>query len=136
MKPIVTADTAGIITDVRAGMLYLFKCFISSEASQSNLYRDAVSSLPALIKQNPNDPQGLSAAAGRGLQALYGAHFDAPNVNTSIKNTAVDGTDTRYNLQMSVEVIENGQTYHLSNVLTDAYLSADSLLKRISGDNA
>lgn len=131
MNPIETMDSLGRITDVRQGMLYLFKCFATANQAQSNEYGGS-SSLMACIASNTNNPEGMALDTTTALQQLYNAHFDNVTVNCWTTDLTGDGSQNKYALNMSVDVTEAGEVYKLANVLNDAYNVGDDLLSQIT----
>lgn len=128
-----TLSKAGIITDPKQGMLYLFKSFLTIDKSVSNHHRSRVHSLVYLIKQLAKSPEELRTAVEDSLTEMYTVHFDKVQVQVELATaTDLDLSETpAVTLSMALLVEDEGVSYQLSAVLEDAFKESDRMYDRV-----
>ena len=128
-----TLSKAGIITDPKQGMLYLFKSFLTIDKSVSNFWRNGVHSLMFLIKKHGKSPEELRDAVEDSLTRLFNVFFNDVRVLVELESaTDLPLSQTpAVNLKMSILVDENGRPYQLAAVLEDAFKEGDRAYGRV-----
>lgn len=128
--PYASLSQRGIINSPEAIMLALFKSWIATDPTQSNIF--AVSTLGEIIRISEGSPGSLNQLATVSLENLYRPHFDEAYVQIEVKDlTDAPDSLTRYDLHVYVTTKNDGETYQLSQVITDAYGQGDPLIKRV-----
>ena len=111
-----TLSSSGFVSGIAEKADRLMSYYFASEASQSNLYRGEITSLPKQIQLLGNDEAALSTRIRTELERLFGNYFDGVevNVNTDIPNAA---DPNRINVTVSATLIEGGQQYSLGRLI-------------------
>lgn len=120
----------GTINDPKAIMLALFKGWIATDPSQSNVF--STSTLGEIIRLSAINSSALVQMSTASLENLFRPYFDEVNVQVQVKDV-VEGVDsaTRYNLYVFVSVRSSGEKFELSQIITDAFNQGDPLINRI-----
>ena len=115
-NPLPTLSSSGFVSGIAEKADRLMSYYFTSEASQSNLYRGEVTSLPKQIQLLGNDEAALAARIRTELERLFGNYFDGVevNVSTDIPNTA---DPNRINVTVSATLIDGGQQYSLGRLI-------------------
>jgi hypothetical protein len=96
--------------------------FFVAQASQSNLYKGEVSSLPALVQEHGKDPDLLATAVESNVSRLFNRYFGGttPDTQVSVKVSVVDSSDdknTRYEIRLDASVTIDGTFYSLGRIV-------------------
>lgn len=110
-----TLSSSGWIEEVAEKADRVMSYFFVSEYSQSEIFKGNVTSLPHLIQQFGNDPLVLREEVTRKLQGLLERYFEEAVVTTEITNE--DQPASRIDLEISVRVREDGESYSLAKLV-------------------
>jgi hypothetical protein len=125
---VLTLSRRGFLTDPQEKADRLMAYYLSSDKSQSFLYNGLILSFQGTIQQvGNNNAQGLQNQITSDLNTLFGSAFDAVNAVVSITTPATDGT-YRYNIAISVQITEDGNTYQLPELL---FSSANGITQQL-----
>lgn len=121
-----TLSSSGILTEPNQVADYLFKCFLSSEASQSSYFN--IFSLPYLVEQNTGRVNNLPDDVSEALKGLYGAYFESVSVNVQLKDLPEEPEKLALIIRMTLTI--DGKIYDLSRLVekTDNNLFIESPL--------
>lgn len=121
-----TLSSSGFVNGIAEKADRLMSYYFTSEASQSNLYRGEITSLPKQIQLLGNDESGLASRIRVELERLFGYYFDA--VEFEVITDVPNPTDpNRINVTISATLIDNGQQYSLGRLIN----VVDSQIARI-----
>lgn len=127
-RKVFSLSTDNVITEAVLKLDILFVYFLASEYSQSNIYRDNITSLKHIMKNNTGDNDGLISDVNRQLPEYLLRYFDTADVFVEIVDKV---------LNISIRVIDSdGVEATLENAMgikdgrIDTYLAVESLLKR------
>lgn len=128
-----TLSKAGVISDPKQAMLYLFKSFLTIDKSVSNWWMANVHSLMFLVKRHAKSPEELRDAVDESLTQLFNVYFEDVKVQVDIESaTELNIYDTpSINLKMALLVEDSGRTHQLSAVLLDAFKENDRMYNRV-----
>lgn len=128
-----TLSAAGIITDPKQGILYLFKSFLTIDKSVSNHHRESVHSLMYLVKKYAKSPEELRDAVEESLIQMYNVFFTEVKVQVELESATQLGIyDTpAVNLKMALLIEDEGKSHQLAAVLEDAFKEGDRMYKRV-----
>lgn len=128
-----TLSKAGVISDPKQAMLYLFKSFLTIDKSVSNWWKANVHSLMFLVKRHAKSPEELRDAVDESLTQLFNVYFEDVKVQVDIESaTELNIYDTpSVNLKMALLVEDSGRTHQLSAVLLDAFKENDRMYNRV-----
>lgn len=117
-NPMVTLDTDGFLTDPAKISARLLNYFFWSDASQSNIFRGAVASLPGIISNNPNNIQAIKDGIEIALNRLFSAHFDEVNIVISHESIERDGkTTAQVDIRVGISFRHNGELKQVARIL-------------------
>lgn len=105
---------AGFIYDPGKKLDYIMSDFYETEFSQSYLFKGALTSLPYILQQNPNNQDGAINAVRTALTTIFLKYFDDCEVSTAAEDTT---SATSYNIRLYVKVTQEGQSVELFNLL-------------------
>ena len=126
MKPIPTLSSKGFVTDPVQGMVELYKLFCASEFSQSNLFE--VHSYKNLLRYLDADRSTFTDKFIQALRSLYEAYYERVDVDVRLQQVSNDG---RYNIIISVDCVDGGMPYTLSQSINDIASQGDITLDRL-----
>lgn len=109
-----TLTSAGWISDPVNKLSRLFDDFLTTEASQSLLFREDIVSFQDFIQKFQHDPVLLAMRIESSLGALLSKYFDS--AVTSIKADEA-GDDGRYNITFDVVITQDGVAHSLGRVV-------------------
>ena len=121
-----SVSTQGWLTTTGEKADRLLGYFFSSEHSQTKSYYGSISSLPYLIAEYQSKMSDLKTAISRSLNQMMSAYFEEIDIDVRIR--ADDDSDTKYTIYLSARIIENEETFELSNVIQ----IEDSVIAKIS----
>lgn len=108
-----TMSSSGILTEPNQVADYLFKCFLSSEASQSSYF--SVHSLPFLVEQNTGRINNLPDDVSGALKDLYGAYFESVSVSVHLKDIPEEPEKVALIVRMTLTI--DGKMFDLSRLV-------------------
>lgn len=117
MNVVPTLGGDGFITDLSLQMKQLFINMFLTNASQSNLYKEGMISIPEIIARNPNDPRKITFDLNDAISAYYGRHFDRVEINVDYRDVE-DSSDVI--IDISIVVVHDGKVKHLKTALDTA----------------
>jgi hypothetical protein len=112
-----TLSTSGFVGDIAEKCDRLMSYYFVSDASQSNLFRGKITSLPFQVQQNGHDEALLRDAIQRELDRYLTPHFDGTEIDVA---TDIPNTDdpNRINVTLRVIVTEDGKQYSLGRLIS------------------
>ena len=119
-------STQGWLTTTGEKADRLLGYFFSSEYSQTKSYYGRISSLPYLIAEYQSKMSDLRTAINRSLNQMMSSYFE--EIDIDVRISADDESDTKYTIYLSARIIENEETFELSNVIQ----IEDSVIAKIS----
>lgn len=112
-----TLSSSGFVADIAEKADRLMSYYFVSDASQSNLYRGQITSLPAQVQQHGHDEINLAQAVRNELTAYLTRYFDMVDVSTRTDLPNVEDPN-RINLTVSVIVTQDGKQYSLGRLVS------------------
>jgi hypothetical protein len=118
VTPVPTMSTQGWVTELSAKIDTLLSHYVSTDAEQSNVYKNSVSSLQSLVEQHTGDPQATATAISRSVQTYLGRYYQ--NVIAEARFDLIDPTEsqTTVKITLSLNFTEGGITYTANRLLT------------------
>jgi len=115
-----TLDTAGWVTDVAEKAERLLGYFITSEASQSNIFLCNIQSLPAVIQSTGSDFIILRRTVEDQINALFRPYFQGVTTNVTIEPITINGiaSDAQFTIRLELKVSEGGVNHSLGRLLS------------------
>lgn len=110
-----TLDSVGWVSDPSNILVKLFDYFLTTEKSQSNLFKDQIISFQSLIKELQHDPVLLANKTEQQLTRYFKKPFDTAVV--SVVADDLESETGRYNLTIDVVVSKDNINYSLGRVL-------------------
>lgn len=112
--PLPTLDTKGNVTDPSLKMQWLLSYLVTTEASQTNLHRGRVLSIPDMNRKFGNDPMSFAKTIEEALKRSLDVYFD----DSQVYATHEPMSDlTKYKLVIKARALEAGIWYDLSEIL-------------------
>lgn len=106
----------GWITDPVTIADTIFAHFLLSEHHQSYIHLGEVSSLPYILQNHSNDPEGYCTEMKKTLSLYFGKYFPSSEVEVFLTNP--DSESSAVEVSMSVKFEDSkGQSYSLSKVI-------------------
>jgi hypothetical protein len=118
-----TLTAAGWVENIGPKTDQLIAYFLSSQYSQSNLYRRNITSLDHILAKYGEDPLTVRQEVTTALEKYLERFFDAVSVIATTK----DDDGGRYRLLLDIDVVENGKTYSVGKEI----LAMDSKVLKI-----
>ncbi len=116
-QPVPTLDSSGWVTGLSQKADRLFSYWITSQYSQTELFRGRVRPLSWLLQQyGTSDLLSLQDAIQAALNDLYAAYFSQVVVNVSVDPYAAD--DSMLDIRIDISVYENGLAYSVGSLLS------------------
>lgn len=109
-----TLSSAGWIRDPSNKLSRLFDYYLTTNKSQSYLYRNSTISFQNTIKEFQHDPNLLSENLETTITAYFNRYFDSSSVAVRTSSIKSDG---RYDIHIDITVTENNQRYVLSRAI-------------------
>lgn len=116
MKPVPTLTAAGWVNDIRDKCDRLMTYFFYSDYSQSNFYLGNITSLPDIINRYGNDKSAITFETEKAMKVYLLRYFDQVECTAKVI-IPENEEDNRMELQVSLEVVENGVKYDLFKLL-------------------
>jgi hypothetical protein len=118
VTPVPTLSTQGWVTDLSGKIDILLSHYVSTDQAQSNIYREYVSSLQALVEQYSGDPLATADAIARSVQTYLGRYYE--NVIAEARFSLVDEKEsqTTVKITLSLNFTEEGVNYTANRLLT------------------
>ena len=115
MTRVPTLSTAGWVSDVANMAVKLMDYFITSDVSQSQLYRGEITSLRHLVQRHGSNPTYLEEHVRTQLSNYLSRYFDDVQVNT--RTTGLDVADGRYTLVLDVMLSKDSKQHSLGRLI-------------------
>lgn len=106
----------GFVSDPQRVAAYLMTNALASDASQSNLFRGAVTSIQSIIQGAGQDVRKMTQGIQTGLEDMYRRYFDQVNFDVKIEPISADKPNT-LNIRLEGSVVSNGTRYDLGRAL-------------------
>lgn len=129
--PVPTLSSAGWCKTAPSKIDYLLSDFFTSNASQSYLFPDTVSSITELIQKYQNDIPGLVAATQTTLQRYFTAYFDTTVIEVTSDMQTLTNPTGNITLQIYVQVEQEGEVYNVGKIVQ----ASDGKIKKIISIN-
>ncbi len=109
----------GWIQDVKPKADKLMAYYLTSNYSQTDLFRGDVVSLPKQVQEHNSDPVALRDLIRADLERLLGRYFDSVTVDVS---TDIPNKDdpARLNITLNATVVQDGVSYALGRLIESA----------------
>lgn len=120
-EPLATLSTDGYVRDPAVISARLLNYFFRSDYSQTNAYRNGISSLPYIIAQSPNNIQDIKDGIENSLNRMFSAHFDQVSIgiNHNMITDPSTGKETgRVNISVSIGFLHNGQPKQVARLIS------------------
>lgn len=124
-----TLSTDNFISEPILKLDVLYAYFLSSEYSQTNTYKDSISSLKYLMQKNTGDTSGLVSDIISTLTTFLKRYFTEVNIFAELIDTTVIGVSIQVKDSEGVEATLE-QALRLNNGRLDTYAEVESLLLR------
>ncbi len=115
-NPVGSLSEKGWINDVKPKADKLIGYYLTSNYSQSNLFRGEIVSLPKQVQEHGNDPVALRELIRTDLERMLGRSFDSVNVDVNTDQPNADDPG-RLNITLRALVVQDGQTYSLGRLV-------------------
>lgn len=117
VRSIPSLSTTGWISEVSAKLDYELGCIASTDALQSNTFRN-LASLPAIIQENKESIIGTTEAVQRMVLDKLSRVFD--DVRVDARYELVDPTESRTlsKITLAINFTEEGKPYSVGRILT------------------
>lgn len=109
--------TSGWARTPEERMAALLNNYRACAYSQSTIYSGHIKSMTMAQFRSAQDPESLATITRRDLEELYGNVFPE-SVDVTADIVYDENNTSRYSLEVSVTVVENGETYRLRDVLS------------------
>lgn len=114
--PVPTLSSSGWVTALHEKADLLLSHLFAADLTQSFLYDGQVTSIQGIVEQYSNDPVKLSGAMQDAVTKYFTRYYSSPIVETTL-NDIDPATTNGVNLNIWIQVVENGQTYSLGAIL-------------------
>jgi hypothetical protein len=111
---------SGWTTALREKADYLLSWAFTTDNLQSNLYADALTSIPAVVQEYAHDIPRLTIEMRSMFESYFGRYYDSCLVNVSSDANSTTNPGTKVTLRVGIEVIEQGVTYQLARLVNIA----------------
>lgn len=111
-NPIVTLSTYGYVSEPYTKMVKILGYFLSSLASETDTFKDKITSLSNIVAKTSSDYSELSTNISQALQKLYSNYFDKVTADCDV----VDRKGYLY-IKINVDATESGTTYKLERAI-------------------
>lgn len=116
--PVPTMSTQGWVTELSAKIDTLLSHYVSTDAEQSNVYKEAISSLQALVEKHTGDPLSTADAIARSVQTYLGRYYQNVVAEARFDLTNPVESQTTVKITLSLNFTEEGVTYTANRLLT------------------
>lgn len=118
-QPLLTMSAKGVIRDPQEKASWLLAYYLTSNYSQSNIFRGSILSLPKRIQEFDRDVEDLRSKLREDIENLLRPYFD--DVSCLVTTSFPEKDDPRA-VNATVEVIftEAGERYSLGRVISVA----------------
>lgn len=113
---LITLDSTGIIEDPDQKIERILTYLLTTEASQSNVHRDELISIPDTMRRYGSDIVSMKSEMENILEECFRGYFDNTMVDVTIKPSESD--DGRLNVIIQAKVEQNGKWYDVAKALT------------------
>ncbi len=118
-NPVPSLSGKGWIRDAKPKADKLMAYYLTSNFSQTNLFRGEVVSLPKQVQEFNSDPTALRDLIQDDLRRMLGRYFDQVTVEVTTDRPNKEDP-ARLNITLSVFVTQEGQTYSLGRLIETA----------------
>lgn len=111
-KQVPSLSANGWLTEISEKADALMAYYITSEHSQTYLYKGRITSLPHHIQKNGSEPTRLESTVENDLGDYFRRHFEDVEITVSAKPVS-DKEPNNINLTIDCIVVEGGERYSL-----------------------
>lgn len=116
--PVPSLSTSGWVTSLHQKADLLLAHLFAADKSQTFIYKGQVTSMQWLVQQYSNDPNKMANEMQDALGIYFLRYYPDPNPIVEVSVMNIDPTTTNaVNLNIWIQVIENGQTYSIAQLL-------------------
>lgn len=112
--PSLTAE--GFVKDPQRIAAMLMTNALASDASQSNLYRGAVTSIQSIIQKTGQDVRAMTQMLQNELENMYRRYFDQASFEVRIEPLSAEKPNT-LNIKLEGKIVSDGVRYDLGRAL-------------------
>lgn len=116
--PVPTLSTQGWVTDLAGKIDILLSHYISTDQEQSNIYREYVSSLQAIVEKYSGDPLSTADAIARSVQTYLGRYYENVIAEARFELVNPAESQTTVKITLSLNFTEDGVSYTANRLLT------------------
>lgn len=131
-NPLLTVSRKGILRGIAEKADRKLAYYMTSDASQSILYKGSVRSLQSTVQQKGGDRLALEEAVQKDMEALYSGLYDEVTANISVKEQAWDGSQ-RFDIQIDVIITQDGVRYSLGRLIQSINGVVQPLIDQTNG---
>lgn len=126
-NPVPVLGTQGFVYDTAGKFNQLMAWFMSSEHSESYLYKGKVTSLPKIIQEAGQSEEKIVSGIREGLTRLLSRYHDKVSIVATVRASTELGKQNQLNIDLSVSVSDQ-----LTDI-TQKYLlrTSDSMIQEI-----
>lgn len=117
---IITLDSRGIVTDPYQKVQLLLAYLVATQASQSNVFRDSIISIPDIIRRKGQDKLGMKSEIENAIKTTFINYFDTVDVDVGIDDKT-DELEGRFNIVIQAQVTQYRKTYDIANTLAASH---------------
>lgn len=126
-------SSSGWTEDIASRVDKLFSYFLLSEASQSNIYAGHVTSLPAILQENPSSTTLLKTEVEDQFSRYMSRYFDRAEVTVRAEqNLETEGRGI--DLRIEAEVEEDGKMYSVGRLISTVESSVMKIFDLNNGE--
>lgn len=118
VTPIPTLDTQGWVYEASPKIDYALSYFIMTDAKQSNIYEDNISSLQKIVQEYSGDPLQTGEQISRTIQAYLGRYYENVTAEARWELTNPDSSQTTVKITLLLNFTEDGVVYTVNRLLT------------------
>lgn len=118
VTPVPTLSTQGWVTELSSKIDFLLSHYISTDSAQSNVYKDNVSSLQALVEKYSGDPLSTADAIARSVQTYLGRYYENVIADARFDLEDPNSSQTTVKITLALNFTEGGVNYTANRLLT------------------
>lgn len=132
VRPVPTLTSTGWLTDIAKRADALMSYYLTSEYSQTSIYKGKVTSLTYHVQQHNSNPEKLQSTVESDLRVYFERYFDSVDL-TVTTNLPNPDDPNRVNLQIDVVVYEGEYRYSLGQEIRSANGKVIEIIKLMHG---
>lgn len=116
--PVPTLSTQGWVTELSSKIDFLLAYFISTDKEQSSTYKNALTSLQAIIEEYNGDPLTTAATIASKIQNYLSHYYESVNAEARYELTDPDTSHSLIKITLMLNFTEEGVIYTANRLLT------------------